>query len=515
MLGFRSRQYKQVQFNQAFNQAVSSERRLFIPAPMGGENKSLPRHLLPPIYAESSNFIPTEKGLIVPRDAKGRATLPGWGDSWSTLIPFAASSSADAKLFGHATAIYDLTPHIDSTSASVSAGLLVSACASVPFNRYGWTEFNKSLILVGAPSASAVRYTTALDKFIPWSATASGDSIHNMWGINSFKNRIYAWPKDEPKFFYGSTDAVLGTLEPFSLGTVAPGSQNVSTFFGMTRDGGSGPDDFATFIMNDGKVVVYQGSDPGDANNWSLVGTYQIGKPFGRRCAVAAGAEHYVLCEDDIYVLPRDLQGKRNPSNFVDSSRTSNTNAAPTEIDGTYNNVTGHILWEDGTVIAHNQHGQPGLDSNYELDAVTVFDGRTFFSRKQNPGVTDDPVLSEFEPVDAFGAALSTAITKDSSLKTAPIPTNSRTNIALYNPIFDHDANTKIIYRSRILYDYSASADWVTATASGNTTGQWFAGFGTGRAPQIEVWILSTSAGGSENIIFRGIDLTLTETGGI
>lgn len=513
MLGFRSQQYKQVIFNQAFGQAGSAERRIFIPAPLGGENTSVPVHQLQPLYAEESNFIPTNRGLIAARDHKFRATYDGGASQWNALIPFNGSTSADSVLLGHVgTEIYNLTQYIDVVSASVSAGNEVSVSATTfpgGADRYGYTEFNDSLILVH-DSASAVRYTTALGKFIPYSATASGDSIHNMWGINSFKRRIYAWPRTQPKFFYGSTDSTLGTLEPFNLGAVAPGSQHITSFFGMTRDGGSGPDDFATFIMNDGKVVVYQGSDPGDANNWALVGTYQIGKPLGRRCAVAAGAEHYVMCEDDLYVLPRDLQGKRQQSNYISRTRTAPNNF---EIDGTYNNVTGNMFWEDeNQALGVSVHlaGQPAFTVLADMDAVTTFLGRTFFSVQNG---NDEPVLTEFN-ADAAGNI------NQSALKTAPIPTNSRTNISLYNPLFDHTEGKKIKFKARILYDYSASADWVTASASGDTTGIWLAGFGTGRAPQIEVVAISasvdanTSASLSE-LVFRGVDLTITENNGI
>ena len=486
-----SRQYRSVRFNQAFNEANTADNRTFIPAPRGGENTGIAEHALPLQFSPDCNFMPTDQGLIVPKDGKGRAVQAGLGLQWRTLMTFVGSASADSRIFAHTgTEIYNITPYINSASASVSAGNLVSVCASLGANigPFGWTEFNKSLILVNdAATASALRYTTALGKFIPWSATASGDSIHNMYGVSSFKSRIYAWPKSEPKFFYGSTDSILGTLEPFSLGHVAPRSQHIMTFFGMTRDGGSGPDDFATFIMNDGAVVVYQGSDPGDANNWALVGTYQIGKPMGRRCAVAAKSQHYVMCEDDIWVLPRDLQGKNQPTNFV-KERRAPSGFEPAEIDGVYNNVTGQLIYEDGTVIALNQPGEPGFTFLQGLVNPIVHVGRTFFADTNTPD--DDAVLLEFNPTESGSTNYGSP-----ALKTAPIPINSRANISLYNPIFKQSDGNKIVFKSRVLYDFSASADWVTATASGDTTGVWMPGFGTGSRPQIEVAIVSASAG--------------------
>jgi hypothetical protein len=482
-------------------------------------NNSIPRHSLSLEYAETNEFIPSNAGLLAPRDSKGRAYVPGTGDNFRNLIPFNASTSADAKLMGVAgTKIWDLTLHLNSSSASVSAGDEISVSAdSLPAERYGWAEFNKSLILV-SPSASCVRYTTALGKFEPWSATASGDSIHNMWGVGSYKSRLYVWPKTEPKFYYGGTNAVQGTFNPFDLAPVAPGSSYIVALFGLTRDGGAGPDDFATFIMDDGKVVIYKGSDPEDSN-WALVGRYQIGKPFGRRCAVAAGAEHYVLCKDDIYILPQDLQGKRTSTNFVDKGRVAPiTGVTLDEIDGAFNPQTGRVLWEDGTVIVTNLPGAPGYKYQHNLIVVASFKGREFFSRQAQPGVTDDALLAEHEALGTNGNPIASQITSFPTLKTAPIPTNSRTNISLYNPIFDHTSgisDKKIKFRSCILYDYSASADWVTATASGDSTGIWMPGFGTGRAPQIVVEIVSTSVAVSENVIFRGIDLTLEETGGL
>ena len=81
MLAF-SRQYRSVRFNQAFNQTGTADRRTFIPAPRGGENTGIAEHALPIQFAPESNFMPTDQGLVAPKDGKGRAKL---GDrDWET-----------------------------------------------------------------------------------------------------------------------------------------------------------------------------------------------------------------------------------------------------------------------------------------------------------------------------------------------------------------------------------------------------------------------------------------------
>ena len=516
-MGFR-KAYRQAQFNQAFNQLPSGEARTFIPAPSGGLNRAIPVHTLPQQFAAESSFVPTEIGLVAIKTAHNRAVLQDTSDRITTLIPFVGSATASSKLFAHVAgqSFTNVASFIDSDDATASVSTSISVSAS-PL-RYDYIEINNRLIMVGGGCASSppLTYTNA-SAFESWSATASGDSILNMWGINHFKSRIYCWPYDETEFFYGSTDAVFGTLEPFSLRNVTEGARRITTFFGMTRDGGSGPDDFATFIMDNGQVVVYQGSDPGDANNWSLVGVYQIGNPLGRNCAVNFGQQTAVMCDDDIYFLPQDLDRKKQPSPYA-RDRSRLTAGYFDELDGIFWKEKGWLMWEDGTIINTRLQGLPGafigqdnITTNVaKIDRMTQYRGRVFFgSQDQN----DDGVVVEFQ------AASSPSV--DGNIITAPIRGRGRGNLSLVNPIFQTtDRAGHIVYRTGVTFDYSASASaaspiFTTASASGDSTGLWQPGFGTGAAAQIHCQIVTASISTSADLVLVGFDVTYSDSGGL
>jgi hypothetical protein len=74
-----------------------------------------------------------------------------------------------------------------------------------------------------------------------------------------------------------------------------------------TRDGGSGPDDFAVFISSRGECVIYAGVDPSSASTSALVGIYNIPEVIGRRCLINAGAELAILTNQGMIPLSQVL----------------------------------------------------------------------------------------------------------------------------------------------------------------------------------------------------------------
>jgi len=112
------------------------------------------------------------------------------------------------------------------------------------------------------------------------------------------KGRVFYVEKDTQSFFYAGAGSYAGELSEFALGTVAGTGANLSFIASWSRDGGAGMDDLAVFVMEDGVVLVYSGSDPGDSSDWSLVGTFKIGAPLGRRAATKIGGDLVILTVD-------------------------------------------------------------------------------------------------------------------------------------------------------------------------------------------------------------------------
>lgn len=127
----------------------------------------------------------------------------------------------------------------------------------------------------------------------------SGLTASNLNGCNVYKNRLYVWNTNEPYFWYGATNAIQGTFTKFDLSQVASFGGNLVAMVTWNHDGGNGVDDYSLFIMSTGAVLVYEGSDPSDANNWSLIGVYRIGEPIGVRGVAKISGDVAIMTKSD------------------------------------------------------------------------------------------------------------------------------------------------------------------------------------------------------------------------
>ena len=138
--------------------------------------------------------------------------------------------------------------------------------------------------------------------------------------IHVFKSRSYFATGDEPGFWYSAVNALGGTLTHFPIDRVAETSGNVIDISSWTRDGGSGPDDFFVLFLDTGEVIVYQGSNPGSASDWALVGRYKLGKVL---TTTQFGGKIHVVTDQDYNILPDDLltEGINVPSKMSGAAR--------------------------------------------------------------------------------------------------------------------------------------------------------------------------------------------------
>lgn len=135
----------------------------------------------------------------------------------------------------------------------------------------------------------------------------SDDLIH----VNLFKNRLYYTQKNSLKFWYLPTDAISGAATEFDLGGIARRGGYLQAMGTWTIDAGQGADDYAVFVTNNGEVIVYNGIDPSDVNNWALKGVWQLGQTFNRRCFQKWAGDLLLLTQDGLVPLASALQSSR------------------------------------------------------------------------------------------------------------------------------------------------------------------------------------------------------------
>lgn len=132
-----------------------------------------------------------------------------------------------------------------------------------------------------------------------------------------FKERVLLIRKDRLGFDYLPAGAAGGAASFFDLSSVADLGGYLMAIAVWTRDAGNGPDDYAVFITSQGEALVYAGTDPSSANTWSLVGTFRIGKPIGRKCVLKYGADPLVLTIGGVFPLSALLKSGDERERFA------------------------------------------------------------------------------------------------------------------------------------------------------------------------------------------------------
>ena len=106
---------------------------------------------------------------------------------------------------------------------------------------------------------------------------------------------------------------MTGAFTKFDIGSVVPSGGDLIAIGNLTVDGASGPDDLTVFVMRTGAVVLYAGTDPSDAANWSIQGVWNTGNPVGRRCLVPFAEDLILITNTGFISLLSFTSGNRTP----------------------------------------------------------------------------------------------------------------------------------------------------------------------------------------------------------
>ena len=178
-------------------------------------------------------------------------------------------------------------------------------------SRWQGTSFDGGLIMVcGINGEEPLIYDASLSpKLKTLTITGTGLTPGNIVGCHTFKNRVYYWELDSQDVWYTALQAQGGTLTKFPLSRVGTLGGNLIAMHTWTHDGGSGPDDYAVFVLSSGQCVVYQGTSPSSVGNWSIVGIYDIGTPVGVRSMAKFGGDLICMTSLDWVKMSEVVQG--------------------------------------------------------------------------------------------------------------------------------------------------------------------------------------------------------------
>lgn len=146
----------------------------------------------------------------------------------------------------------------------------------------------------------------------PSGSPPATDSVSkNFIGVVNFKGRAIYWSTSFCGFWYAAPGAFQGQLNFFPLDLVFKNGGNVVNVITWSRDNGDGVDDIFAAISSTGEVLTYQGTDPGTALNWSMMGRFQIGRPLGVRGHGRLASTEIILTTDGFMSMDEAIVNQR------------------------------------------------------------------------------------------------------------------------------------------------------------------------------------------------------------
>lgn len=276
-----------------------------IPAPTGGWNARDALASMPLTDAEiMDNWFPETTNVI---------TRPGTltycsaiqGGQVETLFSYAKQNTVQL-LCAAGNQIYQ--------ASTVHAGGTINSASTIAvgFSNNRWQYVN-----IGSPggsfmvSVNGVDHTQIYDG-TNWFAQTINNSFSSITASNVavYNFRLFYTEANTLRFAYHQqTNAIGGTISAFDLAGLMPLGGYLVGIDTWTRDAGNGPDDYIVFISSRGECAVYQGTNPGDATVWSMVGIYRLPAILGPRCTVKFGGDLLIATEGGVFPLSAAVSG--------------------------------------------------------------------------------------------------------------------------------------------------------------------------------------------------------------
>jgi hypothetical protein len=276
-----------------------------VPAPVGGWNARDPLAKMAPIDAVTlENWFPRVSDCAIRGGEADHAT--GFAARPKTLAVYSPPTGSNKMFAATNGGVFDVT----------SAGAIGASVAARTEGYHVWLQ-------MGVSGAHYLLMFNGVDKPLYYNGTSwiavdgvsapaiTGVTTMNLISANVYKRRLFLIEKQKLSFWYLAADAVGGAATEFLLGPLCSKGGFLMAMGTWSFDSGAGPDDFAVFITSEGELIIFTGTNPGDATNWSLVGVYNIeAKPLGRRCFAKWGGDLILITDRGALPVSKLLQQK-------------------------------------------------------------------------------------------------------------------------------------------------------------------------------------------------------------
>lgn len=181
------------------------------------------------------------------------------------------------------------------------------------FNSARWQYTN----FTPPDGTTVIQAANGVDELIQWDGTSwtnpsigdlPGTSTTTIVSVSAQKQRLWYILDNSTVVAFMPTGAITGDIA---------GTQDFGSLWGKggyllaiadwTIDGGSGPQDYMAFISNWGQISLYSGIDPTSSTAWTLVGTFDIAPPIGRRCVLRIGSDVGIITQQGVVPISQAL----------------------------------------------------------------------------------------------------------------------------------------------------------------------------------------------------------------
>jgi hypothetical protein len=219
-----------------------------------------------------------------------------------TLMTYNAKSGTSKLFASTESGIYDV-----STAGPVGSIVLARTNAKHQWINFGDGTTSWLIAVNGVDKPAYFNGTTWTAVDAVTSPALTGLTTTNIIGVTKHKGRLYFIEKAELKFWYLPAGVAGGALTAFDISADAKRGGFLMAIHGWSRDAGDGQDDVLVCVTSEGEALVYQGNNPSSAANWSLVGSFFVGKPLGRRCLTQIGGDLVLITENGAWPISTAL----------------------------------------------------------------------------------------------------------------------------------------------------------------------------------------------------------------
>jgi len=277
------------------------------PAPTGGwvSAKNLAAARMPfKLYGPPAEVLecwfPTETGIEVMGGSQLYATIAtAAAFECESLFEYVGASSVTKMFAAGGGEIFDITTPVDNETppAASVTGQATNYYSTLNFATAGGNYLD-AVTGTDDPQLHDGTTWTAIDGASTPAIT--GVTTSSLSQVNAYRNRIYFVEGGTMNVWALPVDSIGGAAIQISLAGVFQLGGSVLFTATWSLDSGSGLDDKLFIMSTEGEIAVYQGSDPSNPADFSIVGVYSCPAPMGKNAFIKAGGNLLIATVDGL-----------------------------------------------------------------------------------------------------------------------------------------------------------------------------------------------------------------------